>query len=40
MFSIFKILVGFVVFLPAYELLLNFLKERVADTVLSDCLEF
>jgi hypothetical protein len=39
MFSILKILVGFVIFLPAYELLLNYLKERVADTVPSDCLE-
>jgi uncharacterized integral membrane protein (TIGR00697 family) len=30
--SILKIVVGFIVFLPAYGLLLNFLKKRVADT--------
>jgi len=39
MSSILKILIAFVVFLPAYELLLNYLKERVADTGPSDCLE-
>ena len=30
--SILKIVVGFIVFLPAYGLLLNYLKKRVADT--------
>ena len=30
--SILKIVVGFIVFLPAYGLLLNFMKKRVADT--------
>ena len=30
--SILKIVVGFIIFLPAYGLLLNYLKKRVADT--------
>lgn len=30
--SILKIVVGFIVFLPAYGILLNYLKKRVADT--------
>ena len=30
--SVLKIVVGFIVFLPAYGLLLNYLKKRVADT--------
>ena len=30
--SVLKIVVGFIIFLPAYGLLLNYLKKRVADT--------
>ena len=30
--SILKIVVGFIIFLPAYGMLLNYLKKRVADT--------
>jgi len=30
--SILKIVVGFIIFLPAYGILLNYLKKRVADT--------
>jgi uncharacterized PurR-regulated membrane protein YhhQ (DUF165 family) len=30
--SLLKILVGFVVFLPAYGLLLNFMKKRLGNT--------